>query len=140
MSKTRMVLLRIAGSAFGLLVVGGAVGVALFPILTAMDPDKGGSFEGLFPAIFSVVGGVVVGTVGAAAGATVTQRRMKQRSSFWKALLGAFIGMVIGLPFAWMGFLFAFIPVLFALATVVAGAVIGSGWKAGPRDAASPLR
>jgi hypothetical protein len=151
MSKTRMVLLRIAGSVVGLLVVGIGVGVALFFILSPFDPEKGASWEGFVPAFFGFLGGVAAGTLGAAVGATVTQKLLGQRSSFWRALLGAVVGLVVGavcgLPVFYVGmWLDAGALVVLAyraapiavLATTVAGAVIGSGWKAKPRDAASP--
>ena len=44
MSKNRMLVLRITGSIVGLLVVGAAVGVALFFILSPFDPEKGSSW------------------------------------------------------------------------------------------------
>ena len=61
MSKTRMLVLRIAGSLVGLLFVGIGVGVALFFILTPIDPDKGESWEGVVPAILGALGGLVAG-------------------------------------------------------------------------------
>ena len=149
MSKTRMVLLRIAGSVVGLLVVGIAVGVALFFILIPFDPEEGSSWEGAFPFIFGALGGVVAGTVGAALGATITQRLLRQGSSFWRALLGAVVGWLVGSlcgllllrlePHAGVisGLTYLAAPIA-VLATTVAGAVIGSGWKAKPRDAPSP--
>jgi len=150
MSKTRMVLLRITGSVVGLLAVGVVVGVALFFILIPFDPDKGGSWEGAFPMFIGFLAGVVASTVGAAAGATITQRFLRQRSSFWRASLGAVVGLVVG---ALCGLLLFFVgglgtgtlsglavlgALIIAVAAIVAGAVIGSGWKAKPRDAASP--
>jgi uncharacterized membrane protein YeaQ/YmgE (transglycosylase-associated protein family) len=145
MSKRRMVLLRIAGSVVGLLVVGVAVGVALFFCLQ--------------PEVFILAGlgflcSVVLGTVGAAAGATVTQKLLKQRSSFWRALLVAVVGLVVGAvcfqllmladsrrdPNNESGLAVVAIcaGIIILFAAIVAGAVIGSGWKAKPRDAASP--
>ena len=149
MSKTRMLVLRIAGSLVGLLFVGIGVGVALFFILSPFDPERGSSWEGVVPAILGALGGLVAGTVGAALGATVTQRLLRQRSSFWRALLGAVVGMVVA---ALCGLLLLFAPrvlgdtfwvvtylaiPIVVCAMIVAGAVIGSGWKAKPRDAAS---
>ena len=153
MDKNRMLVLRIAGSVVGLLVVGIGVGVAIFFILTPIDPDKGESWEGVVPAMFGALGSVVAGTVGAALGATITQKLLRQRSYFWRALLGAAIGLVVG---ALCGLVLFFAPrmlgpdtgivsgltvlaaLIILLAAIVAGAVIGSGWKAKPRDAASP--
>ena len=152
MSRTRMVLLRIAGSVVGLLAVGVAVGVALIFILIPFDPGKDGEFENLVPMLSGFLASVVVGTVGAAVGATVTQKLLKQRSSFWRALLRAVVGLVVGVlglalfnaprmfgaDTGTVGVLM-FIATPFILsATIVAGAVIGSGWKAKPWDAASP--
>jgi CDP-diglyceride synthetase len=144
MSKRRMVLLRTAGIVIGLLVVGVAVEVALFPWLS----------EDSFLTALALMGGVVVGTVGAAVGATVTQRLLRRRSSFCRALLGAIVGLVVGavcsqvliLAFnrqdlndeSGLGYLATLAAIIILLAAIVAGAVIGSGWKAKPRDAASP--
>jgi len=152
MSKTRMVLVRIAGSVVGLLVVGVAVGVALFFILSPFDPERGSSWEGAFPAFFGFLAGVVMGTAGAALGATTTQKLLGQGSSFWRALLGAVVGLVVGALCGLLLFLtpsvlgrdtgmvsgleYLAAPII-ALAAIVAGAVIGSGWKAKPQ-AASP--
>ena len=134
MSKRRMVPLRIAGSVVGLLVVGVTVGVALFSCLHWASPTHDHA-QGEIPMVaISGLGGVVAGTVGAALGATVTQKLLGQRSSFWKALLGAFIGMIlVGIPL-----MVSFFGAPFAVVPIAAGAVIGSGWKAKPRDAASP--
>jgi hypothetical protein len=153
MSKRRMVLLRIAGSVIGLLVVGVAVGVALFFCLhLALSPQDRQGHD--FLAFFGEVCGVVLGTVGAAAGATITQKLLEQRSSFWRALLGTVVGLVVGAVCFQLLFLAAsrgdpsmegrlayvatLAGVITLLATIVAGAVIGSGWKAKPRDVASP--
>ena len=124
--------------------------MALFFILSPFDPEKGSSWEGAFPAIFGALGGVVAGTAGAAVGATITQTLLRQRSSFWRALLGAVVGLVVAalcavlLCFAprvlgetfWVVTYLA-VPIV-GCTTIVAGAVIGSGWKAKPRDATSP--
>ena len=153
MSKRRMVLLRIAGSVVGLLVFGGAVLVALFSCLhLALSPQDRQGHD--FLAFFGEVCGVVLGTVGAAAGATVTQKLLKQRSSFWRALLGAVVGLVVGAVCfqllilavsrqdpnneSGLGNVATYAGIIILFAAIVAGAVIGSGWKAKPRDAASP--
>ena len=153
MDKNRMLVLRIAGSVVGLLVVGVVVGVALFFILSPFDPERGSSWEGAFPAFFGFLAGVVMGTVGAALGATTTQKLLGQGSPFWRALLGAVVGLAVGVL---CGLVLFFAPrmlgpdtgtvsgitvlgaLIIAVAAIVAGAVIGSGWKAKPRDAASP--
>ena len=123
MSKTSTVGRRIVGSVLGLLAGGVVLGLLSVIILSwnyEGDPD-----EGVWYTAEVFTPGFLVGAVvGAAAGATITQRVLRQRSSFWKALLGAVVGAVA--------------PVI---GTVV-GAVIGSGWKAKPADAAatSPQR
>ena len=125
MSRTRMVLLRIAGSVVGL-AVGVAVGVALFSCLHLAYPPG----DDFFLVGLGILCSAVLGTVGAAAGATVTQKLLKQRSSFWRALLGAVAGMVLGQLCALSVFGVLAVPIL-----IGAGAVIGSGWKARPVDA-----
>ena len=154
MSKRRMVLLRIAGSVVGLLVVGVAVGVTLFFCLPLAWPVTGGDTWFAARVVLGALGGVVLGTVGAALGATITQRLLRQRSSFWRALLGTVVGLVVGVPCG-LSLLFfltggrqtgstasvlaaSLTTLTIALATMIAGAVIGSGWKAKPRDATSP--
>ena len=128
--------------------------MALFFILSPFDPERGSSWEGFFPFIFGALGGIVAGTVGAPVGATVTQRLLRQRSSFWRALLGAVVGLVVGAvcfqllilavsrqdPNNESGLAVVAIcaGIIILFAAIVAGAVIGSGWKAKPRDAASP--
>jgi len=158
MSKNRMIALRIAGSVVGLLVVGVTVGVAIFFCLPLAWPVTGGDTWFAARVVLGALGGVVLGTVGAAVGATVTQRWLRQRSSFWIALwwavAGLMVGVVVGVP---CGLILLFYltggrqsgstasvlaasltTLTIALATMVAGTVIGSGWKAKPRDAASP--
>lgn len=153
MSKVTMVLLRIAGSVVGLLAVGIGVGVPLFFVLSPLDPEKGSSWEGAAPMLQGSLAGVAAGTVGAALGATITQHFLRQRSSFWRALLWAVAGLVVGVL---CGLVLLYAPSMFGadfgrvaglvfivapfilFATIVAGAVIGSGWKAMPRDAVSP--
>jgi hypothetical protein len=90
---------------------------------------------------------LVGGTMGAAAGTTIMQKALRQRSSFWRALLGATVGLLIGvLPTAlclwalfavgvWLdGWWPFFLAIAIVCATIVAGAVIGSGWKAKPAN------
>ena len=118
MSRTRMVLLRIAGSVVGLL----AGGVLLYlgacaVVAGTIDTDNDAAFIAFV--IYGSTGFLVGVIIGAAAGATVTQKVLKQRTSFWRALLGALVGSVV--PF---------------IGTVV-GAVVGSGGKDKKSDAAS---
>ena len=114
MKRTLRILARIAGSVVGLF----AGGVLLFyGVLGFLDFFFGLSSGNNAICGVIIIGGMafLLGTVpGAAIGATVTQRLMKQRSSFWRTLLGAVVGTV--LP---------------GIGTVL-GAVIGSGWKAKP--------
>jgi len=133
MSKTSMVLLRIAGSVVGLLVsglVGGALG-ALVAIRFFQIPGHPDQSSGFF-LVLVVLGFFVGGTMGAAGGATIAQKLLRHRSSFWRALLLAGVGMVVGIPCVISVFA---IPIVSAV--IVAGAVIGSGWKARPADDAS---
>jgi MFS family permease len=105
------VLLRIVGSILGLLAGGVVLGLLSVIILSwnyEGDPDEGVWYTANFFALGFLVGAVV----GAAAGATITEKAIRQRSSFWRALLGALLGSVV------------------PLIGTVAGAVIGSGWKA----------
>ena len=106
------VLARIGGSVIGLL-AGGVV--LLYGVLGSLSLLTGPWEEDNALGGLIFIGGLafLVGTVpGAAVGATITQRLMKQRSSFSRALLGALVGTV--LP---------------GIGTVL-GAVISSGWKA----------
>jgi hypothetical protein len=141
MSKTRMVLLRIAGSVVGLLaggvVLGGLAALAAFLLvllLLRFDSDSGDSpgFEGVLALLVVGLGCLVGGTMGAAEGATITQKLLRQKSSFRRASFGTFVGLLVGLPSLALGpFAVFIIPT-----SIVAGAVIGSGWKAKPADAA----
>jgi hypothetical protein len=123
MSKTGMVLWRIAGSVVGLLVGGLALG-ALF-IALFYRHDSGDEYDLLEFIFFGGLGLLVGATLGAATGATVAQKLLRQRSSFRKTLLGAVVGLPIAVLCAWTGFGILFLPI-----PIVAGAVIGSGWKA----------
>jgi len=110
------VLLRIVGSVVGLLAGGVVLGVLFVIILSRNyegDPDEGMWYTAEVFTLGFLVGAVV----GAAAGATITEKAMRQRGSFWRALLGALLGSVV------------------PLIGTVAGAVIGSGWKAKPANA-----
>jgi hypothetical protein len=140
MNKTSMVLARTAGSVAGLLVGGGLLGGGLMGLQKALFRDSGGGVEetaGRF-AVNMVPFFVIGGIVGAAAGATVVQKALRQTGSFWKALLGSFVGLLVGtvvsLPllflFIWLvGEAGELVLVVIVPAGVVAGAVIGSGWK-----------
>jgi len=124
MSKTRMVIQRIAGSVVGLL----AGGVALGGLLVRLFGQSWGEDWALGAFIFyGGLGLLIGGTMGVAAGATVLQKVLRMRSSFWRALLGAVIGLLVGVPFV---LTFYGAPIVFV--TIVAGAVIGSGWNAKP--------
>jgi hypothetical protein len=134
MSKTSKILLRVAGSLAGLLVGGICAGLILYwPAAVITMFVSGGSEGGLGTWILIVGLGVLAGaSLGATLGANIAQRAMRQRSSFWQALLGAVVGMVIAVPcFLVAGVHVSVVPIL-----TVAGAVIGSGW--GTRPAAQP--
>ena len=135
MSKKSMVLLRIAGSVVGLLVGGGLLGGGL----VLLQAGRGFAVNWV---PFSVLGGIV----GAPAGAALVQKASGQRSSFWKALLGTAIGLVAGLVvslpllflFIWLvGEAGELVAIVIVPVAMVAGAVIGSGWKVGQAGAAN---
>ena len=143
MSTARMVLWRIAGSVVGLL-VGGAVGGALPFGLFYRQITGAGDWAALLLFIL-VVAGVLTGMpIGAAGGAVITQKFLRQRSSFWNALGDTIRGLLYGffpcaLIGAFLGGIGKFIVCgLIICSSMVAGAVIGSSWKAKPPDATSP--
>jgi hypothetical protein len=140
-SKTRVVLLTIAGSVLGLLVGGEVVagpilGLSYRRIIEAQE------WEPLLFIMFGVPGIVIGATIGAAGGAAIMRKVLRQKSSFWKALEGTMRGLLYGLFLAVMiGIFLGGISklVVFGLiicTSMVAGAVIGSSWKAKPADAA----
>jgi hypothetical protein len=149
MNKTLMVLSRTAGSVVGLLVGGGLVGGGLMALQKAFLRDPGGGSDetaGRF-AVNMVPFFVVGGIVGSAAGATIAQKLSRQRSSVRKALLGTvvglLVGMVVSLPllflFIWLvGEAGELVLVVIVPVSMVAGAVIGSSWKAKPAEAVIP--
>jgi hypothetical protein len=144
MRRPLRALARIVGCVIGLL--GGGVLGYLGAWAAAAGVAKGNEDAGLVYFILLCPPSFLVGgTMGAAAGTTIMQNALRQRSSFWKALLGAVVGLFIGvLPTtvclwslfavgAWHdGWWPFFLAIAVACATVVAGAVIGSGWKAKP--------
>ena len=131
MSRTSTVGQRIVGATTGLL-AGGLVVGGLFLLLfyrhRSEDPDYA-LMEFLF---FGGLGLLIGSIIGAAMGATVVQHFLRQRSSFLKALLGAVTGLLVGVLF-----MLTVYGAPVALVLIVAGAVIGSGWKAKPANAAS---
>jgi hypothetical protein len=124
MNKTSTVGRRIEGSVVGLLAGGMALGALLVGLFGQSWGEDWAFGAFIFFGGLGFLGG---GIVGAAVGATVLQRGMKQSSSFWDALAGAVVGLVIGVPCALTGFGIPLVPVL-----IVAGAVIGSGGKDEP--------
>jgi hypothetical protein len=127
------VLARIAGCIAGLVVsglVGGILG-ALVAITFFRIPGHPDQSSGFF-LVLLVLGFFVGGTMGAAGGATIVQKLSRYRSSFWRSLLLAGVGMVVGIPCVISVFA---IPIVSAV--IVAGAVIGSGWNAKPIDTPS---
>jgi hypothetical protein len=150
MSKGEMVLARICGSVVCSLIGGVSLGVLLGPLvafsaMAAMaDVD-----DGMMPVVVFFSGIVVALVLGAAGGAVVVTLDLNQKGSFWTALSGALIGLLLGgLPLTlclwglhdngiwhagWPPFL---VPIACAYAGTIAGAVIGSGLKAKPANAA----
>ena len=97
MSKAKIVLLTIAGSILGLLVGGGSVaGLALGLYYHEMAKDMPNEWAGLIIFLLGSLAFQLVAPMGAAAGATITQKLLKRRSSFWRPLLGAVAGLVVG--------------------------------------------
>jgi len=150
MSKNSMVLLRIAGSIVGLLAGAGTVGGLFYLLMSRLTHHNANPDESSPSFVINIVPVLLVGAiVGATGGATIMQKVLRQKSSFWKALLGTFLGLLVG----WV----LCLPVLFALqpllgprlegawefvtvgliicSSMVAGTVIGSGWKAKGTDA-----
>lgn len=136
-----MVLLTVAGSVVGLMLGGGVVA----------GPIVGPNYQRIIwgqdwePLIFLMFGvpPIALGTViGAAAGAAIMRKVLRQKSSFWKALEGTirgllygfFLAVLIGIFLGGIGKLVVF--GLIICTSMVAGAVIGSGWKAKPADTA----
>ena len=108
---------RVVGSIAGLLVGGlgaGGLSLALF-----YSPHSEDDFSLLFFVFYGGLGFLLGGTLGAAVGAWIGQMR-----SFGESLLGAVVGLLIGVVCALTGFGIPFVPVV-----IVAGAVIGSGKK-----------
>ena len=141
MSNTRMVLLTVAGSVVGLMLGGGVVA----------GPIVGPNYQRIIwgqdwePLIFLMFGvpPIALGTViGAAAGAAIMRRILRQKSSFWKALEGTMRGLLYGFLLALLvgiileGTSQLVVISLIVCTSMVAGAVIGSGWKAKPADTA----
>ena len=114
--------------------MGGVIlGIGLLLLSTVPFVERDPDSDSAVIIITSALGCFVGATIGAAAGATIAQKRSSRRSSFWRALLGAVVGMGVGVPCALTGFGILAAPIL-----IVAGAVIGSGWKAKPAEAVIP--
>lgn len=140
MNKTKTVLLTTAGSVVGLLAGGISAGLILYwPAALLAMFVSGGSDDGLGTWILIVGLGVLAGaTMGAALGANIVQKVVRQTSSFRRALLGAVAGATIGVVCGLTGFGIGIFGVIFFMpAPIVAGALIGSGWKAKANEAAS---
>jgi len=146
MSKSSTVGQRIVGSVIGLL-AGGLAFAALFVALFYRH-DSEDDWDLLELIFFGGLGLLIGSIVGAAGGATIVQSFLKQRSSFWKALLGTLAGLLVGgfvgLPLsAVMGHLGGMgwaTGALIVPSSMVAGAVIGSGWKAKPDPSSSGIQ
>jgi len=147
MSRNSMVLWRIAGSVVGLLVGGAAVGGAVLGLILSTVPadDPSPASTSAVIIIFGGLGCVIGAIVGTAVGVAIMQKLLRRRTSFWRALLGTIVGLLAGGPLSlpllavfehlrvagWV----AGAPII--LISMVAGAVIGSDWKAKADDAAS---
>ena len=145
MSRALRVLVRIVGSA--VLSLGGGVLGFLGAWVVVVRIANGNEDAGLIGVILLCPPGFLLGaTIGAAVGATVMQRALRQRSSFWRALLGAAVGLLAGVFVIYclwrldvnMAAEWWEIAVAGVSALIAAGAVIGSGWKATAADTASP--
>jgi hypothetical protein len=147
MSKTSMVLRRIAGSVVGLLAGGGlAFLVVVIPFAGADNEDV----TSYVPLFLGIPGFLVGGTIGSAMGAAVMRDDVGRRGSFWSAVACAAVALVAASFTIWKlcwalyrqgtwtnseGLLYVGLAVVGAATT--AGAVIGSGWKAKSTDGAS---
>ena len=125
---------RIAGSVAGVLLGSmslGLLGFGLGALLVSTAFRDASIDTAIMVWYLSALLSTLIGaTLGAALGATLAQREMKQRSSFWRAMLVAVVGWVAApAPYP---FMLASIPV--ALALIAAGAVIGSGWNVKPTE------
>lgn len=145
MRESLHVFARIAGS-----VVGSLLGAALLFFAAAAlvtQATRGNTddwYRGMV--VFGALGVAVGAVVGTAAGAAIVRRVQTREGSFWKGLLGAVVGLLAsGLSIAlcyWVALNFRLAVwacfVLFAAAYVImiAGAIVGSGRKAGRLDAA----
>jgi hypothetical protein len=141
MRRLLRTLARIAGSVAGSL-VGGVLGLVAVAFVVA-GMANGNDDAGLAYSILLCPPGFLLGaTMGAAVGATILHKVLRQRSSFWKALLGAIAGLLAGgLPTAfclwalydhgiWLDGLSALlVAIAVACASAATRAVIGSGWK-----------
>jgi len=150
MSKAEVVFARVCGSLAGSFIGSVSLGVLLGPLAWYFALGCG---DGMMPLVVlgSGIGlSLLIGTViGAAGGAAVVTLDLNQKGSFWTALSGALIGLLLGgLPLTlclwglhdigkwhtgWLPFL---VPIAVAYVGNIAGAVIGSGLKAKPAIAA----
>jgi hypothetical protein len=157
MKRVWPVLARIAGSSIGFL-----TGWLTLGLLVANLLPEGGMHSDFVLVAKYVVGfalGLLIGApLGATVGATIMLKVTRRRSSFWKGLLGAVVGLLTGLligyltgtlcpwapfrqaewldrwwPFAQGGWWLPYcVAIALVYATTVAGAVVGSGWRAKP--------
>jgi hypothetical protein len=137
MRRPLRIVVRIAGSVVGLL-TGGALLFWAAVAVTAWVAKPPEDFGLLLAIVCGTAVSFVGATVGAAGGAAITQRVLGRRGSFPKALPGAVAGLLVGcllplclwrlevdLPTKWW-----VVAVASAAVPIIAGAVIGSGWKA----------
>jgi hypothetical protein len=137
MRRTLRVLARIAGSLIFSLGGGvlGFLGAWAVVVRAANGNEDAGFAYGL---LLCPPGFLVGATIGAAAGATIMQKALRQRSSFWRALLGAVVGLLAGVFVIYclwrldvnMAAEWWEVAIAGISAPMTAGAVIGSSWKA----------
>jgi hypothetical protein len=137
---------RMAGSIAGLLIGGVCLGLAGWGLVTLVFwipvMQETSLNQALTALWLSVVLSTLFGaTFGAALGATLAQKLMKRRSSCWRTMLVAMVGMVVGVPLGTMVGIVAEVPLAeiligmpVAAVFIAAGAVIGSGWKVKPTE------
>jgi hypothetical protein len=144
MSKAEVVLARICGSVAGSFIGSVSLGVLVGPLALYLALVCCDGMMALAVFGSSIGLSLLIGTViGAAGGAAVVTSDLNEEGSFWTALSGALIGLLLGgLPptlclwglhdigkwhTGWLPFL---VPIACAYAGTIAGGVIGSGLKA----------
>jgi hypothetical protein len=139
MRRTLRILARIAGSV--IFSLGGGVLGFLGAWAVVVRTANGDEDVGLMGVILLGPPSFFLGaTVGAATGATVVQRLLREKISFWRALLGAVFGLLAGVFVIYclwrldvdMAAEWWEVAIAGTTALMAAGAGIGSGWKGKP--------